>query len=66
MGERIDIVAIKNGNVVAMSYSDDGGPDDREFIANHPSPAYSIEYMPVSEAARRHLEYIATWGGDRG
>lgn len=58
MTERIDIVAIRAGNVVSIAYSDDGGPDDQEFIADHPAPTYTIERIPVSEAAARHIAYL--------
>lgn len=62
MSEQIDIVAIKDGNVVSLAYSDNGGPDDQEFIAEHPAPTYAIERMPVTEAVDRHLEYLRRAG----
>lgn len=62
MTDIIDIVAIKNGNVVSLAYSDSGGPNDRKFIAEHPAPAYTIERMPVSEAVDRHLTYLRESG----
>lgn len=57
MSNQIDIVAIRvsDGKAVCIAYSDNGGPDDREFIDEFPAPEYRIERMPVGQAVALHM-----------
>lgn len=54
---QMDIVAIKDGHVVAMAYSD-AGKGDRAFAKKFLGPEYHVELMPLSEACERHSEYL--------
>jgi hypothetical protein len=60
--ERMDYVAIKNGNAYALMSADNVPADEVASFYRRHAEADEIKLMPVSEAVELHLRYLASLG----